>query len=90
MRVRFTATALAELKEIHDYIAKDNPAAADAVILRVEQLIARIADFPLIAHTIDDSDIRVFPVNPFPYLVFYTVDGDDVTIRNVRHGRRRR
>ena len=25
MRVRFTATAFAELKDIHDYIARDNP-----------------------------------------------------------------
>jgi addiction module RelE/StbE family toxin len=90
MRVRFTATAFAEIKEIHDYIAKDNPAAANAVVLRVEQLVTRIAEFPLIAHTVEDSEIRIFPVTPFPYLVFYTVDGDDVIIRNVRHGKRSR
>ena len=57
MRVRFTATAFAELKEIHDYIAEDNPTAANAVVLRVEQLIARIAEFPLLAHT---ARIRTF------------------------------
>jgi plasmid stabilization system protein ParE len=49
MKVRFTATSFAEINEIHDHIAKDNPTAAKAVILRVEQVIARIARFPLIA-----------------------------------------
>ena len=89
MRVRFTTTAFAELHEIHDYIAKDNPTAARAVVLRVEQVIARIAQFPYIARAIDPSGVRVFPVGPFPYLVFYTVEGDEVFIRNVRHGSRR-
>jgi len=90
MKVRFTATAFAEINEIHDHIAKDNPTAAKAVILRVEQVIARIARFPLIARAVDPSGVRVFPVGPFPYLVFYTVEADEVIIRNVRHGRRRR
>jgi plasmid stabilization system protein ParE len=45
MKVRFTATSFAEINEIHDHIAKDNPTAAKAVILRVEQVIARIARF---------------------------------------------
>lgn len=90
MKVRFTATAFAEINEIHDYIAKDNPTAAKAVILRVEQVIARIARFPNIARVIDPSGVRVFPVAPFPYLLFYTVEAHEVIIRNVRHGRRRR
>jgi addiction module RelE/StbE family toxin len=90
MRVRFTQTALAELIEIHDYIAKDNLRAAKTVILRIEQVIARIGEFPHIARAIDQSGVRVFPAGPFPYLVFYTVESDSVTIRNVRHVRRKR
>lgn len=70
MKVRFTATAFAELGEIRGHIAKDNPAAAKAVILRVEQVIARIAQYPQMAREIDESGVRVFPVGPFPYLVF--------------------
>jgi plasmid stabilization system protein ParE len=55
----FTATVFAEINEIHDHIAKDNPTAAKAVILRVEQVIARIARFPLIARAIDPSGVRL-------------------------------
>jgi len=49
MRVRFTATAFVELNEIRNYIARDNSTAAKAVVFRVEQVIGRIAQFPLIA-----------------------------------------
>jgi plasmid stabilization system protein ParE len=78
MKLRFTATALAEINDIHDYISKESPVAAKAVVLRIEQVVARIAEFPVV------------PVGPFPYLTFYTVSGDTVIIRNVRHGQRRR
>ena len=89
MKVRFTATAFAEINDIHYHIAKNNQTAAKAVVLRVEQVIAHIAKFPNIARAIDPSGVRVFPVGPFPYLVFYTVETDRVIIRNLRHGRRR-
>ncbi|MBI4989964.1 MAG: type II toxin-antitoxin system RelE/ParE family toxin [Rhodocyclales bacterium] len=37
MRVRWTRPALADIAEIHDYIAADNPAAAKKVIRRIAQ-----------------------------------------------------
>jgi plasmid stabilization system protein ParE len=64
--------------------------AAKAVIWRIEQVIARISRFPDIARGVDPTGLRVFPVVPFPYLVFYTVGPDELIIRNVRHGKRRR
>jgi len=85
----FTATVFAEINEIHDHIAKDNPTAAKAVILRVEQSLRASRGF----RSSPAQSIRqacVFPVGPFPYLVFYTVEADEVIIRNVRHGRRKR
>ena len=90
MKVRFTETAFAELKEIRDYIAKANKAAARAVVFRIEQVIARIGQFPRMAHTIGLSEVRIFPVRPFSYLIFYTIEKDEVIVRNVRHSTRRR
>jgi len=55
MKVRFTATAFAEINDIHYHIAKNNQTAAKAVVLRVEQVIAHIAKFPNIARAIDPS-----------------------------------
>ena len=90
MRNWVTRAAFRELVEIHSYIAKDNRAAARAVRARVEELIERIFEFPFIAPVVNDEGIRVFPVRPFPYLIFYTVDRSGVIIRNIRHAGRTR
>ena len=90
MRVRYTKTAFSELKEIQKYIAKDNAVAARVVISRVERIIERIGDFPEIAMPIDASGIRVFPVPPFPYLIFYELGENAIIIRNIRHASRDR
>lgn len=55
MKVRFTATALAEINEIRGHITKESPIAAKAVILRIEQVVARIAEFPYIEGSIRRS-----------------------------------
>lgn len=90
MRVKITETAFAELVEIHSYIARDNPVAARAVATRIEEVVDRIGEFPEIAAPVDISDIRIFPVMPFPYLIFYTVGRREVIIRNIRHAGRMR
>jgi toxin ParE1/3/4 len=90
MKLRVTETAFAELNDIADYIARDNPTAAKAVVARIEEVFERIKDFPEIARVADASGIRIFPVRPFPYLVFYIIEQDEIIIRNVRHGARRR
>jgi toxin ParE1/3/4 len=90
MRVRWSETAFAELGEIRSYIAKDNPAAARAVVLRIEQVTTRLGRFPWMGSATDVPGIRVFPALPFPYLIFYAVGDEEVVIRNIRHARRQR
>lgn len=45
-RVDITATAEADVAEIWDYIAKDKPEAATAFILRLEEQIGTLENFP--------------------------------------------
>jgi len=78
------------LKEIRARIAKDNIVAAKVVIARIEHIVERIGEFPEIAAPIDASGIRVFPVPPFPYLIFYALKEDEIIIRNIRHAGRDR
>jgi plasmid stabilization system protein ParE len=70
MKVRWTEVAFTELNEIHSYIAKDNPAAAKTVVIRIEQVVARLARFPHMAGTTGGSGIRVFPALPSPTWFF--------------------
>ena len=89
MRVRYTDTALRELDEIFAYITKNNRAAAASVVGRVENLIAQLAEFPLMAQETDLSGVRKFPLARLPYVIYYTVERDEVVILHVRHGARR-
>ena len=90
MRVRYTATALAEIDDILSYIANDNPLAADEVATIMRATIARLADYPRLAIETDVPNVRVSPVLPYRYLVFYSIEDDAIIIRNVRHAARER
>ena len=88
MKVRYAETALAEIDEILSYIAKDNPLAADEVTAVLLATINRLAEYPRLAIQTDDPTIRVMPVLPYRYLIFYALDDDTIIIRNVRHSAR--
>jgi toxin ParE1/3/4 len=90
MKVRYTDAALAEIDEILSYIAKDNPLAADEVGAIVRATIARLADYPRLAIETDVPDVRVAPVLPYRYLVFYSIHEHALIVRNVRHAARQR
>jgi addiction module RelE/StbE family toxin len=84
MNVRFTETAYADLREIHAFIAKENPRAADTVIERIEATSRQIGTFPKIGPRKYRST-RMFPVGRFPYLIFYATEGNEVVILTIRH-----
>jgi toxin ParE1/3/4 len=88
MRVRYTATALEEIEDILAYIAKDNSTAALRVSVAILAIIDRIAEFPRTAVATDSPGIRVVPVLPYRYLIFFSVDKDEVVVRNVLHSSR--
>ena len=90
MKLRYTDTALAEIDEILSYIAQDNPLAADEVAAILQATIRRVMDYPRLATETDDAEVRVLPVLPYRYLLFYSVRGDAIIIRNLRHSARDR
>ena len=89
MRVRYTETALVEVNDIFTYISERNEAAAKRVVARVEQTIQNLDDFPQIAQQADEPGVRRMPIGRYPFIVFYTVEGDEIVILHVRHGARR-
>lgn len=46
MKAVFHASALADLQNIHDYIAKENPTVAVTVIARIKTSLDRLREFP--------------------------------------------
>src|ERR1039458_8218093 len=88
MNVRYTETALEEIRAIRAYISERNLSDAEAVIGRVKAAVQRLSEFPLSAIETDMPSVRMTPVASYPYLIFYTVEADDVVILHVRHGAR--
>ena len=89
MKVRYTATALAEVEEIFAYISNRNHRAAISVRERIERTIDTLAEIPEIAQLTDEPGVRRMPLRSYPYLIFYTVEVGELVILHVRHGARR-
>ncbi len=87
MNVEITAAAEADLEEIADYIARDNPVRAASFVRELFQLCLDIAEMP-----------RAWPVVPRyrhhgirrrvhgRYLIFYRVDAGRITILHILNG----
>jgi addiction module RelE/StbE family toxin len=91
MRVSYSPRAIAQIEEITSYIARDNPAAAAAMLERIERLTRLLSRFPLMGRATDFPPVRVIGVPQYPYVMFYRfiVDTDEVRILRVRHTARR-
>jgi toxin ParE1/3/4 len=89
MKLRFSRQARADFRNIRSYIAERNPAAAERVLARLNEGIARIVANPNIGRISDRKNLYVFSVRTYPYRIYYAVQGDEVRITHVRHTARR-
>jgi len=90
-KIRYLGTAEADLLSIVDYIADDNPRAADKMINRFETAIGRLAHSPFAGKVPDDDELRRRNYRMLivgKYLVFYIVKENAVEIHHIIHGAR--
>lgn len=87
-RVRWTREAEQWLREIHDYIAQDNPAAAQRTVHGIAERAATLNRFPERGyryHERPDQTIRILLYGH--YRIAYLVkDQGDIDILGVFHG----
>ena len=89
MRIRWTGSALADLEAIGDFIALDNPIAAQRMVVGLVASVDALRDHPNLGRPGRLAGTRELVVNGTPYVVPYRVQGDDVQILAVFHGARR-
>ncbi len=89
MKLRWTAPALRDLEEVGDYIARDNPAAADRVVTSILDQVESLTTHPHIGRPGRVPETRELVIADTPYIVPYRVRGDDVQVLAVLHGARR-
>jgi plasmid stabilization system protein ParE len=76
MRLRWLTQALADLREIHGYIAKDNPEAVRHVIGEIRREVEILATQPRCGRPGRLSGSREFVVPKYPYIVACCVKED--------------
>jgi len=89
MDVVVSAKAEADLQEIGDWIARDNPIRAASFVRELRTACATLADMPRAFPVLPrraESGIRRKPYRS--YLIFYSVGGKRVEILHVLHGAR--
>jgi toxin ParE1/3/4 len=81
--------SLADLESIWDFVAADDPGAADRVIDELFEACERLASWPGTGHLrpdLTDTQVRFWPVRP--YLIVYRERSDRIQIVAILHGSR--
>lgn len=89
MTVRYTRRAPRDLARILDTIAKESPRCARNVMQALERAIRTIERFPHCGYRAGHGNAVGLAVTPYPYIVYWIVDGNDVQIVTIRHAARR-
>ena len=89
MRLRWLTQALADLREIHGYIARDNPEAARRVVGEIRREVEILATQAESGRPGRLPGSREFVIQKYPYIVAYCVKGDEVQLLLVVHTSRR-
>jgi plasmid stabilization system protein ParE len=88
VRLRYTSLALSDLAAILDYIAEHSPRGASRVHARILAITELLSNHPRAGARTEDPTIRRITATPYPYLIFYEVNGDEIIIHAVRHAAR--
>jgi addiction module RelE/StbE family toxin len=89
MRLLYTARSLRHLQSIHDYIAQDNPAAADRVVRRIREAASRLEKLPYTGRP-GPKGTRLLSVPGVPYIVVHRVRRDQIDVLTILHTSRNR
>jgi toxin ParE1/3/4 len=88
-RLTIAGSARADLREIRDHIAKDNPGAARRVVLRLRATARRLAETPGMGRS-REEDLRPglfsFPLGQ--YVLFYKAQPGGIVLIRALHGAR--
>lgn len=89
MRALWTKPALADLEAIGDFVARDDPRAAERLVARIISAADTLSDHPHIGRPGRIAGTRELVVTDTTYIVPYRVVDEDIHVLAVFHGARR-
>lgn len=88
-KVSWLGEALADLRGIRDYIARDNPAAARRVVKAIQDGVGMLKDHPGIGRPGRLAETSELVIRHYPYIVAYRQAQSAIHILAVVHTSRR-
>jgi toxin ParE1/3/4 len=89
VRVVYSPRAIADLLHVATYLKARSPSGARVVEQRIRRTIDLLSEFPGAGRALQQRpQVRVIPLGRYPYLIFYTLSGDELTILHIRHAAR--
>lgn len=77
-----------DLVDIWTHIARDNPAAADRLLDRIDQKCSTLAEYPFMGRERPDIDPSIYSFPIDNYIIYYRHAGDGIEIIRVLHAAR--
>lgn len=90
VKVIWSPLARARLQEIHAYVARDKPEAAERLTARIVAVVEALETHPHLGRAGAEPGLRELVVGGTPYIVLYRVRGKRVTINTIWHGAQRK
>jgi len=88
--VEIVWSALARLREVRAYVARDKPEAAERLAMRIVAMVEALRNHPHLGRVGAEPGIRELVIGSTPYIILYRVQGERVVISTIWHGAQRR
>ena len=90
-KIRLLKIAEEDFTEIMEFVAADNPTAADKLAKKIESNLELLSENPLLERIPRDKEIRSLGYRFLiiqSYLMFYTIENKTIYIHRILHGSR--
>jgi plasmid stabilization system protein ParE len=89
VKLRYTKTALREIDSAISHISSQSPQGAQNVAARFREILTLLEDQPFSGVSTGRKNGRRFSLKPYPYIVYYRVETDEILIQRFRHTSRK-
>lgn len=89
MQIRWLRRALRNLEQAHSYILKENPTAAQELILKIQNAANQLENYPFMGKSGRVEGTRELIISNSPYILIYRVTAESVEILRILHTSKR-
>jgi toxin ParE1/3/4 len=89
MQIKWLHRALRNLEQAHSYILKENPKAAQELILKIQNAANQLKNYPFMGKSGRIENTRELIIPNTPYILIYRIKEETVEILRILHTSKR-